>query len=125
MKYLTSKISDVNQIESRLKRLQFPVLRVGLLAIWLCSLNCETTRAQSSIPSHGKVRIDSYNSLLRDVHPASQAQGNYLQNRLFLSGLKKVERLEFQERLDVYGERQWIKELQNYDAVAKRFSTGR
>jgi hypothetical protein len=78
-----------------------------------------------TLPSHGKIKLDSYNALLRDVHPASQAQANVLQNRLFWAGLKKVERLERKDRLDAYDERQFIDILKNYDRVVQRLAAGR
>jgi len=95
-----------------------------LLAILLCASTSSVAEAQRALPSHGKLRLDSYNHLLADVHPASQAQANYEQNCLFLTGLKKAERLERQERLDAYGEKQSIKTLKNYDSVVKRISVG-
>jgi len=101
-------------------------LVVRLLAIALCLLNGETAESQTrTLPSHGKIKLDSYNYLLRDVHPASQAQANYLQNRLFLTGLKKAERLERRERLDVYGEQQFIDGLEKYQDVTTMLSAGR
>jgi hypothetical protein len=105
---------------------RFSTLR-ALLAISICLPPGAAAQAQWGVwPSHGKkVKLDSYNYLLRDVHPASQAQANYLQNRLFLVGLKKAERLERQERLDVYAERQFIKTLRNYGHMTKRLSAGR
>jgi hypothetical protein len=100
-------------------------LRFGLLVVALTWLNVAQSRAQPRLlPPHGKNKLDSYNYMLRDVHPASQAQANYLQNRLYLTGLKKQERLERQERLDVYGERQFIKMLKNYDSIVRRLSAG-
>lgn len=100
--------------------------RWGILAIAVSWLNGTVATAQSrSLPSHGKTKLDSYNYLLRDVHPASQAEANYLQNRLFLSDLKKSERLERNERLDVYELRQFIERLQNYHRLANRLSAGR
>jgi hypothetical protein len=92
----------------------------------MCWLSGAAAQAQSRVlPSHGKIKLDSYNYLLRDVHPASQAQANYLQNRLFLSGLKKAERMERKDRLDSYGERQHIQTLRNYSSIANRLAAGR
>jgi hypothetical protein len=103
-----------------------PLLAIRLLVIVLCCLNGPDSQAQTrSLPSHGKIKLDSYNYLLRDVHPASQAQANYLQNRLFLVGLKKAERLERRERLDAYGERQLIKELEYYRNITRVLGAGR
>jgi hypothetical protein len=102
------------------------MLRFILIASMVGGADCAVVHAQSrTLPSHGKIKLDSYNMLLRDVHPASQAQANYLQNRLFATGLKKAERLERKERLDSYGERQMIKTLQNYSSVATRLASGR
>ena len=99
--------------------------RLGLIAIAIGCLTCTDGQAQTrSLPSHGKIKIDSYNYLMRDVHPASQAQANYLQNRLFTSGLKKSERLERQERLDTYGERQLTEHLKEYQDVTRRLAAG-
>ena len=126
LNFITSKSNNSNHAIARALPSRFSLLRAGLLAISLCWLNSVEAQAQSrTLPSHGKIRLDSYNYLLRDVHPASQAQSNYLQNRLFLTGLKKPERLERQERVDVYGERRFVKQLQNYNAVANRLSAGR
>jgi hypothetical protein len=91
----------------------------------VCWLAGTFAQAQSGLPPHGKIKMDSYNYLLRDVHPASQAQANYLQNRLFTSGLKKHERLERQERLDVYGERKLVQLLDEYQDVARGLAAGR
>jgi hypothetical protein len=101
-------------------------VHVWLLAVALLWLRGSVVCAQSprSLPSHGKIKLDSYNFLLRDVHPASQAQANYLQNRLYATEVRRAERHERQERIDVYGERQLIKSLQNYDGVATRLSAG-
>jgi hypothetical protein len=102
------------------------LLHFGLLLIALCWLDSAAARAQSrTLPSHGKIKLDSYNKLLRDVHPASQAQANYLQNRLLAVGVKKAERLERKERLDSYRERQLIRELESYSDIAKTLSAGR
>jgi hypothetical protein len=101
------------------------LFRLSCLLIAVCVLSSSYAEAQTrSLPSHGKIKIDSYNYLLRDVHPASQAQANYLQNRLFTSGLKKHERLERQERLDIYGERQTIELLGEYQDIARRLAAG-
>ena len=101
------------------------MLYFRLLIVAMCWLHGAIVHAQSRVlPSHGKIKLDSYNYLLRDTHPASQAQTNYLQNRRYLTGLKKAERLERQERLDVYGERQFIKTLQNYDRDVSRIAAG-
>jgi hypothetical protein len=124
--FLASKDNVLNYTKTRSAPTLFSRLRVGLLAISVCIPNGAVAQAQTrSLPSHGKNKLDSYNYLLRDVHPASQAMANYLMNRLFLSGLKKAERLERQERIDTYDERQFIKKLQNCDSVAKRLSAGR
>jgi hypothetical protein len=117
---ITSKKNSLSQLNSKSS-----LLHVGLLAMALC-WNSGSAQAQTrTLPSHGKIKLDSYNYLLRDVHPASQAQANYLQNRLFLTGLKKVERLERRERLDAYGERQYIEKLEDYQDIAERLSAGR
>lgn len=103
-----------------------PRLFPRLLAVALCLSSGIAASAETrSLPSHGKIKLDSYNYLLRDVHPASQAQANYLQNRLYLVGLKKDERLERHERLDVYRERQFINKLQDYQEVATTLGAGR
>ena len=116
----TSKKGILSQMKARTT-----ALHVGLLAGALCWTNGGLAQAQTrSTASHGKTGLDSYNKLLRDVHPASQAQANYLQNLLYLNGLKKAERLERWERIDVYGERRLIKKLENYDSIAKRLSAG-
>ena len=110
---------------ARSLRAKFSVLHFRFLLGLLCWLNGVVAHAQSGVlPSHGKIRLDSYSKLLRDVHPASQAQANYLQNLLILCGLKKAERLERQERVDVYAERQLIKALQNECRVLKRLMAG-
>ena len=49
--------------------------RLGLIAIAIGCLTCTDGQAQTrSLPSHGKIKIDSYNYLMRDVHPASQCR---------------------------------------------------
>jgi hypothetical protein len=102
------------------------IVYFALLLTVLCCFDSTAAQAQSrTLPSHGKIKLDSYNQLLRDVHPASQAQANYLQNRLLGVGVKKAERLERWERLDSYRERQLIKELDNYSRVAETLSAGR
>jgi hypothetical protein len=112
-------------ILSRLKA-RNSALQAGLLAVAICWPHGSAAEAKTrTLPSHGKIKLDSYNYLLRDVHPASQAQANYLQNRLFLTGLKKAERLERQERLDVYGERLFIDKLEGYQNAANLLSAGR
>jgi len=122
--FIASKTFRSTQPESRRMRLRFPLLDAGLLTILLC-LPSGAARAQLRfVPSHGKSRLDSSNELLRDVHPASQAQANYLQNRLVLTGLKKAEQVERQERRQIYAETQLVKKLQNYELVTKRLSAG-
>lgn len=100
-------------------------LLLGLLVATACCLSADVAQAQyRDRPSHHKIRLDSYKYLLRDVHPASQAQANYLQNRLFLSGLKKSERLERRQRLDAYEERRIVKKIERYRNVARQLSAG-
>src|SRR5262245_59104775 len=99
----------------------------AILLAATCLLACSTGDAGAqtrSLPSHGKIKIDSYNFLMRDVHPASQAQANYLQNRLFTTGLKKSERLERQERLDTYSERKTIEIMTEHQTVMRRLAGG-
>jgi hypothetical protein len=98
----------------------------GLLLVAIAWLTNAPAFAQTrTLPSHGKIKLDSYNALLRDVHPASQAQVNFLQARLFYVGLNKAERLERQERLDAYRERQLTKALESYSGVTRRLAGGR
>src|SRR5262245_20588462 len=116
---IASKDFGSTKPESRRMHLRFSLLCAGLLSVVLYWPNCATVWAQSrNLPSrgttHGKIQLDSYNALLRDVHPASQAQANYLQNRLFLTGLRKAEQVERQERRETYAETQLIKKLENY-----------
>jgi hypothetical protein len=123
---MTANNGELLRAGARHTHSRFRVADFGLALGMLCGLSCAMTQAQSRVlPSHGKIKLDSYNYLLRDVHPASQAQANYLQNRLFLSGLKKAERLERKDRLDAYGERRLIKTLQDYSSIANRLSAGR
>src|SRR5262245_61406552 len=123
--FIASKNLGSTKPESRRRHWRVPLLVAGLLSVLLCWPNGAPVWAQSGpLPSHGKSRLDSYNELLRDVHPASQAQANYLQNRLFLTGLKKAEQVERQERREMYAERQLVKKLQNYDLVTKRLCAG-
>lgn len=104
---------------------QLAIRHIGLLVAAACWLHAAAAQAQPRVlPSHGKNKLDSYNYMLRDVHPASQAQANYLQIRLFLTGLKKSERLERHERLDVYDERRLIKKLQGYDRDINQLAAG-
>ena len=126
---IASKYFGSTKPESRRMHLRFPLFYAGLLSVLLCWPSGTTVWAQSSNlfsggKSHGKSQLDSYNALLRDVHPASQAQANYLQNRLFLTGLMKSEQVERQERRAMYTEMQWIKKLENYDRVTRRLSAG-
>lgn len=122
--YVTSKKRESSYRKARSSHARFALPHIALLAAVLCCVMPGKARSQSKVPSHGKTKLDSYSKLLRDVHPASQAQANYLQNLLFLCGLKKAERLERQERIDVYAERQLIKALQNDVRVVKRLSAG-
>jgi hypothetical protein len=101
-------------------------IQLGMFVVTLASICTAAAEAQTrSTASHGKIKIDSYNALLRDVHPASQAQANYLQNRLYLAGLKKAERLERHERLDAYRQRRLTDLLEGYISVTRRLSAGR
>jgi hypothetical protein len=123
---ITAKNGGLLGAAARRAQNQVFVLHLRLLLGMLCWLNGAVAHAQTRVlPSHGKIKLDSYNYLLRDVHPASQAQANYLQNRLYLSGLKKAERLERKDRLDAYGERQFIQTLRNYNSHASRVAAGR
>jgi hypothetical protein len=74
--------------------------------------------------SHGKTRLDSFNYLLRDVHPASQAQANFIQTLLYLQGLKKARRLEHHERVDTYNERLANKQIEIFQRAATTVSQG-
>jgi hypothetical protein len=99
---------------------------LGILMTVSCWLDGSAIYAQSrTMPSHGKLRLDSYNHLLRDVHPASQEQSNYLQNRLFAPSVDKAERTERWERLDSYDGRRAINELHSYSRVTEQLSAGR
>jgi hypothetical protein len=100
-------------------------ISIGLALIFAYWLQAASVEAQTrTLPSHGKIQLDSSNLLLRDVHPASQAQTNYLENRLLGVGVRKAEREEQNERIDVYQERRRIEKLQGYDRDLSRLSTG-
>jgi hypothetical protein len=100
--------------------------RIRLIVTVLFCLTAGAAKAQTrGTASHGKTRLDSFNYLLRDVHPASQAMANYLQNLLFLQGLKKARRLEHHERVDTYEERGAIEDHKKYMTTVYRLMAGR
>jgi len=74
--------------------------------------------------SHAQLRLDSYGYLLRDVHPASYAQAQYVRNRLFLTEVKKAERNERLSRSDILEERWLIKRAGRHLAALGRLSAG-
>jgi hypothetical protein len=100
--------------------------RTRVFAALLIFLSGSLASAQErSTASHGKTWGESANPLLRDVHPASQAWANYLQNIRYLQVVRKEKWQVRWDRLDAYDERLAIQRLKVCQNVAQRLAGGR